>query len=84
MKVEMVKDEKDEIEILIDNLTVAEVLRVYLYEQGVEFAAWRREHPSKPAIFKIKNSDKNVKKIISDAVSAIKKDCDKISSLIKK
>ncbi|MDP3881397.1 MAG: RpoL/Rpb11 RNA polymerase subunit family protein [Nanoarchaeota archaeon] len=82
MNIEIVNEEKNEIELKIDNLTVAEVLRVYLYKSGVEFAAWKREHPSKPLIFKIKSS--NAKKNISDAVAAIKKDCDKIASLVKK
>ena len=50
MNIEIVKQEKDEIELRIDNLTVAEILREYLNRQGVEFAAWRREHPTKPIV----------------------------------
>ena len=84
MNVEVIKSEKNELEINIDNITIAEVLRAYLYEDGVEFAAWRREHPSKPLIFKIESSDKTVKKTVSDAISAIKKDCDKILAGLKK
>ena len=56
MEIEVMQESKDDIELKIDNLTVAEVLRVYLNEQGIEFAAWRREHPSKPATFRIKSS----------------------------
>lgn len=84
MNIEVIKNEKNEIDLRIDNLTVAEILRVYLNEQGVDFAAWRREHPSKPLIFKIESADKNVKKVVADAVSAIKKDCDKLVSGLKK
>ena len=84
MNIEVVKSEKNEIELKIDNLTIAEVLRAYLYENGVEFAAWRREHPSKPLIFKIESSDKTVKKVVADSVAQIKKDCDKIVSVLKK
>ena len=84
MNIEVLKNEKNNVELKIDNLTVAEILRVYLYEHGVDFAAWRREHPSKPLIFKIESSDKNVKKVVADAVSAIKSDCDKILKLVKK
>ena len=84
MNIQVVKAEKSEVELRIDNLTVAEIMRVYLYDQGVDFAAWRREHPSKPLIFKIESSDKSVKKAVSDAVSAIKKDCDKLSAALKK
>lgn len=84
MNIEVVKSEKNDIELRIDNVTIAEILRVYLYEQGVDFAAWRREHPSKPLIFKIESSDKSAKKAISDAVAAIKKDCDKVVAGLKK
>jgi DNA-directed RNA polymerase subunit L len=84
MNIDIIKSEKDEIELNLDNQTIAEVLRVYLYEQGVNFAAWKREHPSKPILFKIKSSSKTVKKVVSDAVASIKKDCEKINSILKK
>ncbi len=84
MNIEIVKQEKNSVELTIDNLTVAEILRVYLNEQGIEFAAWKREHPSKPLVFKIESSGKTAKKAVSDAVEAVKKDCDKIVSLLKK
>ena len=84
MNIEIVKNEKNELEIKIDNLTVAEIIRDYLYRTGIKFAAWRREHPSKPIIFKIESSDKTVKKAVSDAADAIKKDCDKILTSVKK
>ncbi|MCA9485982.1 MAG: hypothetical protein KC506_04010, partial [Nanoarchaeota archaeon] len=65
----------------VDNLTVAEILRVYLNQGNVDLAVWRREHPTKPALMKVKS--KNVKKDVSDAVSAIKKDLDKIVKSVK-
>ncbi|MEI6731793.1 MAG: RpoL/Rpb11 RNA polymerase subunit family protein [archaeon] len=84
MNIEIVKQEKQEVELKIDNPTVAEILRVYLNEQGIKFAAWRREHPSKPVIFKIQTSEGTVKKAVADAVVAIKKDCDKLVAGLKK
>lgn len=84
MNIEILKNEKHDSEIKIDNLTVAEILRVYLYEAGVDFAAWRREHPSKPLLMKIQSTDKGVKKAVADAVNLIKKDCDKLLSGVKK
>jgi DNA-directed RNA polymerase subunit L len=84
METEIVTQDKNDVELKIDNITVAEILRVYLNEQGNEFAAWRREHPSKPAIMKIQSSGKTVKKEVSDAIVAIKKDLNKILSLVKK
>ncbi len=84
MQIEMLKSDKNEVELRIDNLTVAETLRVYLNEQGIDFAAWRREHPSKPVVFKIKSSKSTVKKAVSEAVSAIKKDLAVLEATLKK
>ena len=83
MNVEIVKQEKNELEFKIDNLNVAEILRVYLNRQGVDFAAWRREHPSKPVIFRVQSKD-NAKKEISEAVKTIVQDLDKMKGLVKK
>ena len=84
MEVEIIKSEKEDLEVKVDSVTVAEILRVYLNKQGVKFAAWRKEHPTKPIVFKIQTSGKTSKKAISEAVSAIKKDAAKISAVLKK
>lgn len=84
MKIEILKQDKNDLELKIDNPTVAEILRVYLNAQGIEFAAWKKEHPTKPAIMKFQSSGKTLKKAVSDAVESIKKDLDKISSAVKK
>ena len=84
MEVEVLKQEKNEMEVKVDSVTVAEILRVYLNQGGAEFAAWRKKHLTEPAILRIESSGKTVKKEISDAVSAIKKDLGKIVSLVKK
>ncbi len=84
MNIQVISAEKDVVELTIDNLTVAEVLRVYLYQAGADFAAWRREHPSKPLIFRIQSKDKPVKKVVAEAVSLIEKDCDKLVAALKK
>ena len=76
--------EKNEIELSIKNVTVAEILRVYLNKQNAEFAAWRREHITGPAILRVQSSGKTVQKEITESITAIKKDLDKISSAIKK
>ena len=82
MNIEVVKSEKGHAEFMFDNLTVAEILRVYLNNEGVDFAAWKREHPFKPLLFRIESG--NVKKSVGDAVSSIKKDIDKVVSAVKK
>ncbi|MBU0760545.1 MAG: hypothetical protein KJ600_02190 [Nanoarchaeota archaeon] len=84
MEIEIVKQDKNELEVKMDNVTVAEVLRNYLNEQGVDFAAWRREHPAKPILMRIQTSGKTVKKEVSDAVVVIKKDLDSVLKGVKK
>lgn len=84
MEVEVVKAEKNNVEVKVDNLTIAEVLRIYLNDNGIEFAAWRREHPSKPALLKIMTSGGTVKKAISGAIVSINKDCNKVLNSLKK
>ncbi len=83
MQTEILTHEKNIMELKIDNLTIAEILRAYLNKQGIKFAAWRREHPTKPVILRIESSQ-TAKKAISDAISAIKKDLGKLTSLVKK
>ena len=77
MELEILKQDKESIEVQLDNLTLVEILRVYLNKDfDVKFAAWKREHPTKKPILSVKG--KNPKKAIKDAVSAIIKDLDRI------
>ena len=84
MNIEILKNEKNNLELKMDNPTIAELLRNYLNNQNIDFAAWKKEHPTKPILFKVQSSEKTAKKAISEAVSAIEKDLEKISALIKK
>lgn len=84
MNIEIILQDKNLIELKLDNQTVAEILRVYLNQQGIEFAAWRKEHPTKPVIMRIESSDKTVKKAVSDAAMAIKKDLERLEKGLKK
>lgn len=80
---EILKQDKESIEVQLDNLTLAEILRVYLNKDSdVKFAAWKREHPTKKPILAVKS--KNPKKSIKDAVSAIVKDLDRIEKDFEK
>jgi len=83
MDIKILSEDKGEMEIELSNQTIAEILRIYLNEQGVDFAAWRRDHPSKPVVLKIKSST-GVKKAVSAAISAINKDCSSLLSELKK
>ena len=59
MELQILSDEKNSAEFKIDNVSVAEILRVYLNQvEGVRLAAWKREHPSKPLMFKIECEEK--------------------------
>ena len=85
MKANFLKDEKNEAELELDNLTIAELLREYLsQDSGVSFVAWKREHPTKNAVLKIKTFGKTVRKAVSDAVSRIEKEADKLVDEVKK
>jgi DNA-directed RNA polymerase subunit L len=77
MEVKILNDDKDSIEVEIDSLTIAEILRVYLNkDSNVSFAAWKRVHPTKNPILRVEG--KNPKKSLKDASSAVAKDLDKI------
>ena len=79
MEINILKSSKDEIEVQIETLTIAEILRVYLNkDSGVEFAAWKREHPTKAPILAVRTKGKTAKKALDDAVSAVTKDLNKI------
>lgn len=79
MEMNVLKSGKEEIEVEIDNLTIAEILRVYLNkDSNVTFAAWKREHPTKNPILAVKTKGKTPKKAISDAVNALNKELDRV------
>lgn len=80
MNINVLKEDKHEVTLEIDNATTAEALRVYLYEVGVDFAAWKREHPSKPLLMTIKCADKTIGKVVGEAIATLKKDA---NSLLK-
>ncbi len=85
MEINVLKNSKDEIEFQIDNLTLVEILRVYLNKDtSVVFAAWKREHITKNPIMLVKTKGKSAKKALNDAVSAITRDLDKIEVDFKK
>jgi DNA-directed RNA polymerase subunit L len=85
MEVNVLKSEKDQIEIELGNVTIAEILRVYLNkDSSVDFAAWKRDHPTKNPVLAIKSKGKNPKKVVADAINAIVKDLDKVDSDFKK
>jgi len=85
MEVTVLKSEKNEMEVELENLTIAEILRVYLNkDSSVNFAAWRREHPTKNPVLAVRTKGKSPKKAIAEAVNSITKDLEKVESDFKK
>lgn len=82
MEVKILKEEKNSMDIEIDNLTIAELLRVYLNKQDVRLAAWKREHPTKNPILHI-DAD-NPKSVLKKAISQAEKEIDKAVDEFKK
>ncbi|MFH1325816.1 MAG: RpoL/Rpb11 RNA polymerase subunit family protein [archaeon] len=85
MEVNILKSSKDEAEIEMDNVTIAEILRVYLNkDSSVVFAAWKREHPTKNPLLKVQTKGKTAKKAIEEAIRGITKELDKVENDFKK
>lgn len=85
MELKILKDEKNEMEIEVDSLTIVELLREYLNkDNAVDFVAWKRDHPTKNPILKIITKGKTAKKAINEAISSITKELDKIEADFRK
>lgn len=85
MDVNVLKSSKDEMDVELGNLAIAELLRVYLNkDSSVTFAVWRRDHPSEKPVLVVKTKGKTVKKAMSDAIALITKNLDKVESDFKK
>lgn len=84
MDLNIIKEEKNEIEVEFDSVTIPELLRVYLNkDSAVEFAAWKREHPTKKPILRVTTSGKTAKKAINDAVSLVVKELEGFEKSVK-
>lgn len=85
MEVTILRDNKNELELELESISIAEILRVYLNKDGeVTFAAWKKEHPTKKPVLLVKTKGKSPKKAIDEAISLITKELDVIESDFKK
>jgi DNA-directed RNA polymerase subunit L len=85
MEINILNSTKEELEAEIGSLTLAEILRVYLNkDSAVNFAAWKREHPTNNPTLLVKTKGKAAKKAVTDAISEIEKDLDKVLNDFKK
>ncbi|MAG02555.1 hypothetical protein CMI42_04410 [Candidatus Pacearchaeota archaeon] len=85
MQIEILKDEKNDLEVSIDNKTVAELVRVYLNKDDkVKLGAWKEDHYSKPLTLKVTTEGKTAKKALQDAIEKASKDLNKYKDEFKK
>jgi len=85
MEITILKDEKNELEVELDNQTVAELIRVYLNkDSSVKLGVWKQKHYSKPITLRVETEGKVAKKALQDAIAKAKKDLDNYSSEFKK
>lgn len=85
MEIDILESSKNEIKIKLENVTLAEILRVYLNkDSSVTFAAWKREHPTEKPTLLVKTKGKTAKKAIAEAINFVTKELDKIEEGFKK
>ena len=85
MEMNILESSKDEAKVEFENVTIAEILRVYLNKDGnVSFAAWKRDHPTEKPVLLVRTKGKAAKKAIADAASAVTKDLEKVEGEFKK
>lgn len=82
MEIKILSDEKDSLDIELNNLTIAELLRVYLNENGAKLAVWKRDHPSKNPVLHIEGN--NPKKILKETLSNLENEIDSLVDEFKK
>ncbi len=82
MEIKFINEDKNELDIEMDNLTLAELLRTYLNEEGVKVAAWKRDHPMKNPVLHIEAD--NPKSSLKKAIAAVEKDIEKVLEEFKK
>ena len=85
MEVSILKEDKNELEVQIDNPTIAELFTNYLnQDSGVKLGVLKKEHYSKPLILKVVSEGKSPKKALQDAISKAQKDLVKYKDEFKK
>ena len=74
MELKILKDEKTQLDLELDSLTIVEILRVYLNRQGAKVAVWKQDHPTKNPVLHLETE--NPKKMLKDAIKQIQKEID--------
>jgi len=85
MIVNVLKNEKNHLEVELSNLTIAELVRNELWEDSaVTIAAWKKDHPIKNPVLVIKTSGKSAQKVLTDCLERIEKTVGKMQDEAKK
>ena len=85
MEINFLVSEKDKLEVELDNLTVAELLRDMLWkDESVTLSAWKRDHPSKNPILVLHTKGKDAKKVLLAKIEKIQELNSEMISQIKK
>lgn len=85
MEVKILKHDKEHLEVELNNLTIAELLRNELWQDSAtEIAAWKREHPTKNPVLILKTKGKTAKKVLQGGIERLQKLNDKIVEEFKK
>ena len=72
MEIKVIKNEKELLEVELDNLTMAEFLRNELWQdKATELAVWKRDHPSKNPILVLRTNGKSAKNVLLGAISKL-------------
>ncbi len=84
MKIKILKSSKTELEVELDNITIVEIVKVYLNKDpAVLMAAWRQEHPLKNPVLRVETKGEDAKKAVKRAITKITEELDKIDSDFK-
>jgi DNA-directed RNA polymerase subunit L len=78
MEIEILKDEKNELDVKVNDLTVVELLRHYLNKNGADLAVWRKEHLDEAPVLHIEAP--NPKKLLKDTIKNLQKEISAIES----
>ena len=85
MEIKILNKDKNSVEIEIESLTVAEILRVYLNkDSAVSFCAWKREHSTVNPVLAVKTQGKDIKAVVDNVVKSVMKDLDSTLDAFKK
>ena len=82
MEIKILNETKDSLDVEIGDLTIVELMRVYLNKEGANMAVWKRAHPTKNPVLHLEAS--NPKKLLQKAIDSVKKELSSLETDFKK